>query len=726
MSSGEDLFDDDEFDSEEDYEEESKPKRQKRSANAFLDLEAEVDEEEEGDEVDYAEDLEEAALADQLAAEEATRGNKQRNAFRLAARDDLERDEDLAELARGIEERNRRYIAGGDDVYGSVSQQALLPSVSDPKLWLCRCKIGAERELAVSLLNRYIHTINSEHPLLVKSVIARDSLKGFIYIEAEKDAHLKNLSFQVQSLYAQRTLVPIKEMVPVLSGGDNDVPDINVGQFVRCKRGTYKGDIGQVVAVTDTQESVTLKLVPRLDYEAIKQRYRRTIDGAALGQKRKNTRTKPPQRYFNREELRDLHALLEQRRDQDAQVYYLFENNKYRDGFLIKDFLLKNLEVDGVTPSLEELQRFKHKDTDRADLGDDDDDAQLPQVAHLTPKSANQYVRGDSVIVVKGDLKGLTGVVENVDGDSVNVRPMLEGVHLLAFQPTELMKHFKPGDHVKVVDGRYKNETGLVVRVDDDCSATVFSDLTRIEFRTLITDLIISSEVSSGQDSIGDGRYELFDLVVVDNTRTGVIVKIENETCRVLDNHGQVASLDWKALGPKRSSRRIEGFDSKNQTISAGDIVSVLDGKYAGRKGTIKHIHRSFIFLHSNDVLENSGIFVVRASNTLLSGGSKASEAASHAQYGPDAGAFIPQSPMHPSQQQRPSPNRHGMSMRGGRGGGGGGGGGGGCPCHSYQTFVGEQHRHSSTSTFPPSDTYTGTRRGKTMGNQENMPSVSL
>ena len=51
---------------------------------------------------------------------------------------------------------------------------------------------------------------------------------------------------------------------------------------------------------------------------------------------------------------------------------------------------------------------------------------------------------------------------------------------ILEFPAHELRKHFKIGDHVKVIAGRYEGDTGLVVRVEENL-AVLFSDLTMHE-----------------------------------------------------------------------------------------------------------------------------------------------------------------------------------------------------------------------------------------------------
>ena len=51
---------------------------------------------------------------------------------------------------------------------------------------------------------------------------------------------------------------------------------------------------------------------------------------------------------------------------------------------------------------------------------------------------------------------------------------------LLTFREEQLAKHFKMGDHVKVISGMFEGETGLILRVDNNV-VTLFSDLTKKE-----------------------------------------------------------------------------------------------------------------------------------------------------------------------------------------------------------------------------------------------------
>lgn len=88
----------------------------------------------------------------------------------------------------------RKYEEGGgyEDVYeddeeyegedSAISQQSLLPSVRDPKLWMMTCKVGKEREIALTIMQKFIDKENAPDRLLVKSVVCPDHLKGHMYL----------------------------------------------------------------------------------------------------------------------------------------------------------------------------------------------------------------------------------------------------------------------------------------------------------------------------------------------------------------------------------------------------------------------------------------------------------------------------------------------------------------------------------------------------------------
>lgn len=77
-----------------------------------------------------------------------------------------------------------------------MGQQGLQPTKNDPKLWIVTVRPGKEREICIQLLQKfYTHAskagTGAETRLLIKSAVAVDHLKGFVYVEAEKMSHVK-------------------------------------------------------------------------------------------------------------------------------------------------------------------------------------------------------------------------------------------------------------------------------------------------------------------------------------------------------------------------------------------------------------------------------------------------------------------------------------------------------------------------------------------------------
>lgn len=85
-------------------------------------------------------------------------------------------------------------------------------------------------------------------PLQIKSVVAPEHVKGYIYVEAYKQTHVKAAIEGVGNLrmgFWNQQMVPIKEMTDVLKVV-KEVTNLKPKSWVRLKRGLYKDDIAQV------------------------------------------------------------------------------------------------------------------------------------------------------------------------------------------------------------------------------------------------------------------------------------------------------------------------------------------------------------------------------------------------------------------------------------------------------------------------------------------------
>lgn len=71
------------------------------------------------------------------------------------------------EMARYFEERhaNSQKAHRGEideDVYDDITQNGLLPSTKDPNLWIVKCRMGEEKNVANKIIRKYIALKNSD------------------------------------------------------------------------------------------------------------------------------------------------------------------------------------------------------------------------------------------------------------------------------------------------------------------------------------------------------------------------------------------------------------------------------------------------------------------------------------------------------------------------------------------------------------------------------------
>lgn len=242
----------------------------------------------------------------------------------------------------------------------------------------------------------------------------------------------------------KQQMVPIKEMTDVLRVVKRQ-SGLKKKQWVRLKRGIYKDDIAQVDYVDLGQNQVHLKLLPRIDYTRPRGALR-TAQSESEALKRKKKR-RPPAKPFDPEAIRAIGG--EVTSDGD---YLLFEGNRYsRKGFLYKSFTMSAIIVEGVKPTLSELEKFEESPE-----GIDIELSGTPSTGVSTGKEdstvTHSFSNGDNVEVCEGELMNLQGKIVSIDGNMIMVMPKHEELkEALEFQANELRKYFTMGDHVKVI-----------------------------------------------------------------------------------------------------------------------------------------------------------------------------------------------------------------------------------------------------------------------------------
>ncbi|KAH3732845.1 transcription elongation factor SPT5 [Pelomyxa schiedti] len=563
-------------------------------------------------------------------------GGVRRSSQEYGLHRDLAQGNDVAAIVSGIEQRNTSYYE--NDIQDDSITRRQLPSVYDPKMWAVRCRPSKELESVVGLMRRFFENCCNtnaipgegeeqiqQQPICANAAVVNENLKGYFYIEADREQDARHAISGLRQIFQQKLkLVPIKEMADVLASTPPPAPP-QPNDWARVKRGLYKGDLAQVVEVDEARARITVRLVPRLDVAALKSgaateegEVLPTSSGAGRGRK---PPTRPgvmrkliPARFFNPSEFDGLGNDLQHKTDAHGD-YVLLRGSRFQDGYLIKTIASQGVELHNVNPTLDEIRRFMKQD-------DSIDTAALNRAR--SQKFSTIFTKGDSVCIQTAELKDMIATVTSVGDDGkVNVQARAnETVMNLQFEPDDLLKVFKCGDHVKVLNGRHEGETGLIVHVNGN-TTTILSDISHQELTVLTSDIHESSDVgTSGKQELG--TYQLFDLVQLSPQQVGMIIKIEGHSFRILDNLGQIKVIPLQSMGHKRGNPKNEMcMDSRSNSVSVGDLVQVIDGPQKGRQARVRHIFRFFCFLNARDFNENCGNFVAKANTLLIVGGAK-------------------------------------------------------------------------------------------------------
>ncbi|ODV64724.1 hypothetical protein HYPBUDRAFT_130663 [Hyphopichia burtonii NRRL Y-1933] len=522
-------------------------------------------------------------------------------------------DQDAEELAETLKQRYRKthsVYRGDTTASGTVSQKLLMPSINDPAIYAIRCSPGREKDLVRKLYEKKKTLARSNKPLDILTVFQRDSFKGYIYIEAKKPEAIERALAGMVNIYAkQRLLVPVREYPDLLKQVKSSDVELVPGIYVRISRGKYKGDLAIVDNLSENGLDVRCKLVPRLDYGRNDEI---TKDGKVV-----KSKIKPIPRLFNELEARTYDG--EHLQPGRGSRSYIYRGEEYNEGFLFKDFKLQYIQTKDVHPRLEELDRFQtgNNEEDGLDLA--------AVAASLKNKNNNEsgqksaFQPGDKVEIRRGEQAKTVGKVLTSSLNEISILVTNSGDpkfvnQQLTVPSNDLRKVFAPGDHVKVIEGKHSEETGLVIKIDND-SVVLLSDQTNEDVRVFANYLIKATDASLSTDVFG-GMYDIKDLVQLNASTVGVIVKAEKGLFGIITSDGRLISVKPSGIAAKlKLSRREQIATDKNgSTIKIGDTVREVLGEKK-REGAILHIYKNSLFISSHDIIENLGIFVTNSLN---------------------------------------------------------------------------------------------------------------
>ncbi|KAK4756094.1 hypothetical protein SAY87_009851 [Trapa incisa] len=366
-----------------------------------------------------------------------------------------------------------------------IEEDSSIPSVRDPTTWKVKCMAGRERYSVFCLMQKYVDLQAMGNKLKIISAYAVERVKSHIFVEAEKQAEVTESCRGLCSVYATRvTPVPRKE-VPHLLSVCTRRPEISEGMWARVKSGTYKGDLAQVVAVNDVRRRVTVKLIPRIDFQAMAEKF-----GGGCAQKKSGA---PAPKLVSSSELDEFRPLICYRRDRETdEVFQVLDGLTLKDGYLYKRVAMDSLSFWGVMPSDEELLKFQpHEDKESSEmewldqLYGDKKKTQIVKFEKGGEKGAGpsdspptkKYVLYDLVSLGQKDFGVIVGIEkddykilkEGAEGhilQNVAVNDIKNGPIDAKF--TAMDKHQKlisANDTVRILEGPLKDRQGIVRQI---------------------------------------------------------------------------------------------------------------------------------------------------------------------------------------------------------------------------------------------------------------------
>ncbi|BFZ55359.1 transcription elongation factor spt5 [Savitreella phatthalungensis] len=583
--------DEDEEDDEEDEDAVTDRRRKKHrrgNVSAFIDAEAEVDDDDE----DLDDEEEEQELNQDFIA------NDPEDVDGAANREDDRRHRELDQKRREIDSLNAQELAARyREQYGKsqtqyrgdttvVPQRLLLPSVQDPSIWGMRCKIGKEQEIIFNLLRKQADLEYTDTPLEIVSAFQRDALVGWIYVEAWKQSHVQEAVKDVSNLYASKLhLVEVSEMASLLrvrESGTQLVPGSYVRVSKRNKR--YAGDLAQIDDIHPDGLEARVKIVPRIDYSSSEAILKRNI----------TTNERPPARFFNATDAERTSG----QRVRGGDGIYEFNGDRYEDGYLIKDFKLEHLIQEDVKPTIDELKNFPT------------DSASFDLTGLQNGLRTNNFALGDTVEVTSGEQAGVVGKVKSISNNVATIETAEDGLGNLSVPVNGLRKQFAVGSHVRVQAGKHAGETGLVLSTERG-NVTFMSDMTNTEVSVFARDL---GEVSENSAMPVRAKYEVEELVALNASEFGCVIRLEGDLIRVLMGDGTgVRTVNSDAISMKLSQPRgrvAATTDRNGNEVRVGDKIRETDGE--NRKGTVIQIHLGKVFARDLALVKDNGIFVLR------------------------------------------------------------------------------------------------------------------
>lgn len=128
----------------------------------------------------------------------------------------------------------------------------------------------------------------------------------------------------------------------------------------------------------------------------------------------------------------------------------IWKRQHFRQGFLFKSFPIKQLQIDYVRPTIEEVQTFaqnlKKKEDNQSAKADDSITCEELLAKTFMSKGSADIGKGDKIRIIQGDLTGMDGQVISIENSDVLFKPSIDGIGDLRVPIEQVSKFFDPGD----------------------------------------------------------------------------------------------------------------------------------------------------------------------------------------------------------------------------------------------------------------------------------------
>ncbi len=140
-------------------------------------------------------------------------------------------------------------------------------------------------------------------------------------------------------------------------------------------------------------------------------------------------------------------------------------------------------------------------------------------------------------------------------------------------------KYFEPGDLVRIIEAKYKGDTGVVIEIEDG-KASVMLDGSQQEIKISTTFLKLKSETDTNlvaalnvkQNGV-KSTYLANDLVNFNGEKgRGLVLQVHEDYLRIIDQQGKLVNIKTSEIGKKipamKPGQSINSRDKNGQNLA--------------------------------------------------------------------------------------------------------------------------------------------------------------